>query len=181
MSLRRGCAVVAVCLVFGLAYGCDDDDSRRDRRNGIAPSPLSFSGVGEPAVNGIDFFSRGVSLQPAVIAPQRVGGASCPNTAPFLLPFEIRAAGAGAELFLSQIDMRFVDRSGVFGASRGIDRRELVELFGSTNIPLRGSRSFRLSLPFGCVGEPVGTLDVTVSMRDRDGRETKRSLSVPVR
>ena len=181
MPARHVRSLVVLSLVFGLAYGCEDDDSRGGRGNRIGPSPLSFVGGAEPAVNALDFFSRGVSLQPAVISPQRVGGAACPNRSPFLLPFAIVAGGSGAELFLNQVDMRFVDRSGVFGGSRTIDGRELAQLFGSTLIPVRGTRSFRLSLPLGCVGERVGTLDVTVSTRDRDGRDTRRSLSVPVR
>jgi len=181
MPVRHARSLVALCLLVGLAYGCEDDDSRGGRRSRIAPSPISFIGGAEPALNSIDFFSRGVSLQPAVISPQRVGGAACPNRSPFLLPFAIVTSGSGAELFLNRVDMRFVDRSGVLGGARTVDGRELAELFGSTVIPVSGTRSFRLSLPLGCVGEPVGTLDVTVSMRDGDGRETRRPMSVPVR
>jgi hypothetical protein len=181
MPVRHARSLIALCLFVGLVYGCEDDDSKGGSRNRIGPSPISFVPAPQPAVNSIDFFSRGVSLQPAVISPQRVGTPACPNRSPFVLPFAIVTSGSGAELFLNHVDMRFVDRSGVFGGARTVDGRELAELFGSTLIPVGGTRSFRMSLPLGCVGEPIGSLDVTVSMRDRDGRDTKRSLSVPVR
>jgi hypothetical protein len=176
----RFIALLGVLAILS-SYGCDDDDRGRDRVDRIGPSPISFIGLGEPPINSTDFYSGGVTLQPTIIIPQHIGGAACPTHPPFLAPIRIVARGIGeSDLFLSQVHMRFVDRRGVVGGSMSVARSQLVQLFGSTRIPPSSARSFPFSFPFGCVGEPVGTLSVVVSSEDSDRRERRTSLSVSV-
>lgn len=184
MSIHRSRLIAPLFLVATLSsYACDDTDNRtEDRVDRIGPSPISFNGFAEPLVNSTDFFSRGVTLQSSITTPQPVRNAACPTHPPFRVPITIVAGGFGdADLFLSQVQMRFVDRVGVDGGSMVIAQPQLVALFGSTRIPRRGTRSFPLSFPFGCVGQSAGTLSLAVFGRDSRGREMRTSFSVQVR
>jgi hypothetical protein len=156
------------------SYGCDDYRPSK----GVGPSPVSFGGFEGSPVNSIDFFARGVTLQPADIIPQPFAKPACPTRPPFLTTFSIEANANGmSDLFLSQVDMRFVDRAGVVGGSTTFTEPQLVDRFGSTRIPPFGKRSFPVSFGFGCVGQREGTLAVIVVGRDSTGRERRASLT----
>lgn len=164
------------------SYGCEETTRDSDRVDRIGPSPISFTGIGESPVSSTDFFSRGVTLRPSILTPQRVSGDACPARPPFLVPIGIVAGSRGVPgVFLSQVQMRFTDRTGVAGESITIARPQLVELFGPTSIPMTGTRPFPLSFRFGCLGQAVGTLTVVVFGGDAVGRELRTSLSLPVR
>ena len=188
MSINRSRLLGLLCVLATLpGYGCEDNHDKDRRVHRIGPSPISFNGigfngVGQPAVNSTDFFAHGVTLQPAVTVPQALTGAACPTRQPFQVPFRIVGTGHGrSDLFLDQVQMRFVDRSGVVGGARTIVRPELVERFGSTHFPAVGTRSFPLTLPFGCVGQPFGTLEVVVLAGDSVRRDVRTSFLIDVR
>ena len=183
MHVHQPLAFARIGVRFGtlLSYGCDDSDAADDRAHRIGPSGISFSGIGEPAVNSVDYFARGVTLQPAVAVPQPLTGAACPARPPFQAPFRIVGTGDGrSDLFIDEVQMRFVDRSGVVGGAMTMTRPQLDERFGSTHLPAVGVRSFPLTLPFGCIGHPVGTLHVVVVSGDSRHRDV-RTLSIDVR
>jgi hypothetical protein len=169
----------ALCLLLTLAsYGCEEYRPAK----GLGPSPVSFGSFEQSPANSIDFFGHGVSLQPASIIPQSVARPACPTRPPFLTTISIVANANGvSDLFLSHVDMQFVDRAGVVGGSTTFSEPRLVELFGSTRIPSFGSRSFPFSFGFGCVGRREGTLAVVIVGRDSTGRERKASLTGSVR
>jgi len=179
MSCHESRVCPALCLLITLAsYGCDEYRPSR----GVGPSPVSFGSFEQSPVNSIDFFAHGVSLQPASIIPQAVARPSCPTRPPFLTTISVVANANGvSDLFLSHVDMRFVDRTGVVGGSTTFSEPQLVELFGSTRIPTSGSRSFPFSFGFGCVGRRDGTLTVVIVGRDSTGRERRTSLAGSVR
>jgi hypothetical protein len=182
MTIHRSRLLASVCLLASLwGYGCDDDKGWKDDRFGrLRPSPIAFRPFGQSAVNSTDFFSRGVTLQRASVTPERIGGAACP-VAPFFAPFSIVATGDGlADLFVKEVQMRFVDRVGVFGGSMTIGHPQLVQRFGSTGLPSVGSRLFPFSFPLGCSGQPAGTLSVVVLSGDSFGREIRTPLSLLV-
>jgi hypothetical protein len=182
MSIHR--LLAPLCLLATLSsYGCDDNGRTDDRVDRIGPSAITFnSRFGESAINSTGFFSRSVTLQTTVITPQRITGAACPTRPPFLAPIRILARGNGqSDLFVSQVQMRFVDRTGVFGGWMTIAQPQIVELLGSTRIPPLGTRSFPLSFPFGCIGQPAGTLTVVVFTADSSGHEVRTPLSMSVR
>ena len=185
MSINRSRLLGLLCVLTTLSgYGCDDDNhDGHDRGHRIGPSPISFNGVGQPAVNSIDYFAHGVTLQPAVTVPQALTGSACPTRPPFQVPFRIVGSGHGrSDLFIDEVQMRFVDRAGVVGGAMTMVRPQLIERFGSTHLPAVGTRAFPLTLPFGCVGRSVGTLEVVVLAGDSRERGVRRSsLSIDVR
>ena len=183
MSINRSRLLGLLCVLTTLpGYGCDDNHDVDDRVHRIGPSPISFSGVGQSAVNSIDYFAHGVTLQPAVTVPETVTGAACPTRQPFQVPFRIVGTGHGrSDRFIEQVQMRFVDRSGVVGGAMTMVRPELAERFGSTHFPAVGTRSFPLTLPFGCVGQRVGTLEVVVLAGDSVRRNVRTSFLIDVR
>jgi hypothetical protein len=179
MSFHESRVFAALCLLVMVAsYGCGEYRPAR----GVGPSPVSFGASDTSPVNSIDFFARGVSLQPASIIPQPVARPACPEHPPFRSAISIVANAHGAsEIFLSHVEMQFVDRAGVVGGSMTFAEPQLVELFGSTRIPSFGSRSFPFSFGFGCAGNRAGTLAVIIVGRDSNGRERRVSLTRPVR
>jgi hypothetical protein len=185
MSIHNSRVLATLCVLGTLSsFGCESDDNgrREDRADRIGPSAISFSGIGEPTSNSVDFYAHGVTLRPAIVTPQLVPGALCPTRPPFLAPIQLVAVADGdLDLFLNQVDVRFVDRKGVFGGAMSLGRSQLVDLFGSTRIPGRGRRLFPITLPFGCTGLSEGTLTVGVFTGDARGRERRHSLSVDVR
>jgi hypothetical protein len=181
MSIHHSRLFASVCVLAMLsAYGCDDD-WKRDRVDRFGPSPISFRPLGQPLINSVDFFSRGVTLLRPTVTPLPTGSVACPIRQPFLAPFTILTTGNGvSDLFLTEVQMRFVDRVGVIGGSMTIPRPQLVERFGHTSIPAFDTRPFEFAFPFGCVGEPVGTVAVVVVSGDSVGRDFRTSLALSV-
>ena len=177
-------AALFVVLAALANYGCEDDNGSDEPRTGsIRPSPLiSFNGVGQPAINDTDFFSRGVTLQPAVVIPELASGSSCPQHPPFVAPFRLAITNDDQEdMSLNEVQINFVGRTGLLGETLTLSRSQLVRRFGSTRIPPFGTRLFPLTLPFGCTGDRVGTLSVGVFTGDSHGRGRRQSLAVEVR
>lgn len=182
MFIHRSRLVASLLFLAVLStYGCDDNGGTYTRFSGTGPSSIGSIGFSE-LTNSTDFFSRGVTLRPGTIAAQRVRGGLCPAAPPFVAPVTIVAIGNGAaDFFLTHVDLEFVDRTGLFGGSLAVPRSQLMDWFGSTHIPHRGTRSFVIPFRFGCVGQPTGTLRVVVFGGDGFGRELRTSQSVVVR
>ena len=159
---------LCVSLAALSSFACDDGNATR-----IGPSSVQTDAR---------FVSRSVTVTPDLIAAVPVPGAFCPAVSPFLLPLSlvIRADGA-TDLFLREVQMQFFDAAGTRGAFRTINGPELSTLFGSTLIPAFGSRTFPVSLPFGCIGGHTGNLAIQVVAFDRLGVQAMNSLLVPVR
>lgn len=169
MSICR--ALVAPCLCVSLAalssYGCDDGDTTR-----IGPSSI-------PA--DARFVSSSINVANEVTGVA-VPAAFCPTFSPFFAPVSlvIRADGA-SPLQLRAMQLQFIDTSGVTGGFRTIDSAELTTLFGSTLVPAFGTRTFPVSVPFGCVGGATGSLFIRVNALDLAGRQGMMSVRVNVR
>lgn len=167
--------VVAPLLVFGLltTVGCEDNGSTTLLFNGgTGPSPRS-----DP-----QFVSRGVMVQPTSIQAHRVGDPLCPAHPPFLAPFNVVFQGDGrSDVFLSSVQMQFVDLAEMRAGVTTLGRPELDVRFGSTALPAFGTRVFPFSFPFGCAGLPGGTLTVIVVAGDSNGHERRTVTRIPVR
>jgi hypothetical protein len=164
------------------SYGCENDNGNGGGADSIRPSPISFNGLGEPAINSTDFFSRGVTLQPAVVIPQLVSGAACPARPPFLATFRLKVTNDDRDdVSLNEVQINFIGRAGLIKETLTLSGSQLVARFGSAHIPRFGNRVFPLTLPFGCSGDRVGTLSVGVFTGDSRGRRRHESLSVEVR
>jgi hypothetical protein len=183
MYINRSRLLGLLCVLATLSsYGCDDKDVRNDRIAPIGPSRISFNGIGQTPVNPFDISGGAMAVQPAVAVPQPIAGARCPTRQPFQVPFSILGTGRGrSDLFVNEVQMRFVDRAGVVGGTMTMARTQLADRFGSTELPAVGTRSFPLSLAFGCLGRPVGTLEVVVLTGDSRTHDMRTSLSIDVR
>ena len=174
--------MLAPVVVLGVlsSLGCDGSGSAGNLVNGTGPSPFPS----EP------FDSRGVALRPRssalfvngsdmvepdLVRAQRVGDAFCPGRPPFLAPFNVVMQGDGRPgLFLSDVQMQFVDTAGIRSETLRLGRPELATRFGSTTFPAFGVRTLPFSFPFGCGNFlPTGTLTVMVLAGDSRGREER--------
>jgi hypothetical protein len=169
LQLRVLAPLLALAVLSGV--GCDDNGSTGVAINGTGPSPNQARSV-----------SRGAMVQPAAIDVQHVGGGFCPNNPPFLAPFSVVFEGDGrSDLFLSNVQVQFVDTAGTRAGTMTFGPPELATRFGSTTLPAFGRRAFPFLFPFGCVGLPSGTLTVIARTRDSGGRESRTTTHVPVR
>ena len=167
--------VVVPLLVFGVltTVGCEDSGSKTLLFNsGTGPSPHADA----------RFVSQGVMVQPTSIDAHRVGDPLCPAHPPFLAPFNVVFQGDGrSDVFLSSVQMQFVDLQEMRAGVTTLGRPELDVRFGSTTLPAFGTRVFPFSFPFGCAGLPGGTLTVTVVAGDSNGHERRTVTRIPVR
>ncbi len=138
------------------SFGCYGSGSASDVVTGVGPSPFTSEpfdsrGVGpQPHSSGI-FVNRGTMVQPVSILAHRVGDAFCPGRPPFLAPFNVVRQGDGRpDVFLSDVQMQFVDTAGIRSETLRLGRPELATRFGSTTFPAFGTRTFPFSFPFGC-------------------------------
>jgi hypothetical protein len=173
MISRR--ALVAPLLCTSLAalssYACDDGNTTR-----LGPSTVRTETVHTGA-----FVSSLDSIPNDDIIAVAVPAAFCPFVSPFLAPANVVIrADAGRDLFLHDMSLQFVDTAGVHGAFRSINGAEVTSLFGSTRIPAFGTRTFPVSLPFGCVGGQTGTLFIQAVTLDSSGLQGLTSVRVNV-
>ena len=76
-----------------------------------------------------------MSVTPTQLRPIAIAGVACPDPR-FVAPFTLALSGNGfSDLFLTQVDLQFVDRLGVTTPMRSISHPALTERFGSTRIP----------------------------------------------
>jgi hypothetical protein len=185
----RHARMVAPLFILGVlsSFGCDDNGSASDRVTVVGPSRFSAGlfdprGVGPRPPAGL-FVNRSTMVEPALIQVQRVGGAFCPGRPPFLAPFNLVMHGDGrSDLFLSNVQMQFVDTAGIRSGTLALGRPELATRFGSTTLPAFATRAFPFSFPFGCGNFlPSGTLTVTVLAGDSRGGEHRTVAHLPVR
>ena len=181
---------LAAVFILGVlsSFGCDGSGSASDLVNGVGPSPVASApldsrGVApRPSSSGL-FVNRGAMVQPALIQAQRVGEAFCPGRPPFLAPFNVVMQGDGRpDLFLSDVQMQFVDTAGIRSETLRLGRPELATRFGSTKFPAFGTKTLPFSFAFGCGNFlPTGTLTVIVLAGDSRGREERTVAHLPVR
>lgn len=140
-----------------------------------APPTFGFPPPSSTLVN------RGVFVGPDSIQAQRVATAFCPIQAAFVAPFSVVFTGDGrSDLFLSSVQMQFVDLAELRAGTTTLGRPELAVQFGTTAIPAVGTRAFPFTFPFACNVLPTGTLTVVVVVGDSRAREatTVRQLVV---
>lgn len=169
MFIRRALIAPFLCIPLAAlsSYGCDDGSATR-----IGPSSVNTDAR---------FVSRSVSV-PSEITAVAVPGAFCPTISPFLAPLSlVIRADAATDLLLHEVQLQFVDIAGVRGGFRTISGTELTTLFGSSLVPAFGTRTFPVSLPFGCVGARTGTMFIQVVAFDTAGRQDMTSMRVSVR
>ena len=154
---------------FSLSVCCRASDATETVRqcdlvNGVGPSPFASdhsirAASGRAILSGS--FRQWQRHRSVLIQAQRVGDAFCPGRPPFLAPFNVVMQGDGRpDVFLSDVQMQFVDTAGIRSGTLRLGRPELATRFGSTTFAAFGTRTFPFSFPFGCGGFlPTGHVD----------------------
>ena len=208
LQIRPVAPLLVVALLSSL--GCENDGSGSNTllfNGGVGPSPTSSNlivrrpdvavppsspGLGlPPTLNApptlgfpppsTTLVNRGVFVGPGSIQARRVATAFCPIQVAFVAPFNVVFTGDGtSDLFLSSVQMHFVDLAEIRAGTRTLGRPELAVQFGTTAIPAFGTRTFPFAFPFACDVLPTGTLTVVVVVADSRLREatTVRQLVV---
>jgi hypothetical protein len=105
---------------------------------------------------------------------------TCPGPV-FVAPFDLVVnADSRSDLFVTQMQMQFVDQTGIRSPELMITRADLENQFGSTRVAASESRHFPVKFPFGCVGAPRGHVTVGIGLADTQHRERHTSLVVKV-
>jgi hypothetical protein len=158
---------VAVCVVLAVVVsGCDDDTGKSTRIGVLSPTAA--------------FVNHAVSVAPAAVQSARIPGASCPQS-PLVAGFSLVMTAGDFDLFVTSVDMQFVDLTGLRSPRTSMTVSDLANRFGSTRVAAQGTRTFPLEFPFGCPGAPPGTLTVVVTTNDTQQRGRRMSFDVPVR
>ena len=164
MTKRALSRLVLVAVTLAMV-GCDD--GKTTRIGVISPSAA--------------FVNQSVSVAAPTVQSVPVPNAACPQSR-FFAPFDlVVAADSVSDVFLTQIQMQFIDRAGALTPPTMITQPNLSQQFGSTRVPAAGSRTFPLRFPFGCTATPPGTLSLVVLTTDSQRRERQTPLRVPVR
>src|ERR1700740_1032756 len=138
---------LCVCLAALSSYGCDDGNA-----TSAGPSTVRAQTVQDEA----RFVNR-LETVPNQITAVAVPAAFCPFVTPFLAPVNVVVSANSSDLFLQDMQLQFFDIAGVRGGSLSINSSDLVPRFPSMLIPAFGTRTFPVSVPFGCVGGQTGT------------------------
>jgi len=105
-----------------------------------------------------------------------------PISAAFVAPVNVAITGNGrSDLFLSDVQMQFVDPFGVRSGAMVIGQPEITTRFGTATIPTTGVRTFPLEFPLGCTTVPTGNLTVVVFIGDSLGRDSRSIRNIPIR
>ena len=207
LHIRAVAPLLVVALLSSL--GCENDGSGSNTllfNGGVGPSPTSSNLIVSrggttvpptsptlglpPTLNApptlgfpppsTTLVNRGVFVGPESIQAQVVATAFCPVQT-FVAPFNVVLTGDGrSDLFLSSVQMQFVDLAQIRAGTRTLGRPELAVQFGTTAIPAFGTLTFPFQFPFACSVLPPGTLTVVVVVADSRLREatTVRQLVV---
>ena len=162
MSIGRASSLLIVALTIAVAPACDDDAAN------------SIGGVDSVRRNSLVF------VESPVVEAVGLPDATCPGPV-FSVPFNVVvSADSQSDLFVTQMQMQFVDHTGVRSPERMVTRAALEERFGSTRVAASESRRFPLDFSLGCVGSPDGTLTIVIVFADSQ-RERQTSTIVNVR
>ena len=158
----RASSLLIAALAIAICPACDDASN-------------SIGGVDTVRLNS-SVFLESPSVQ-AVGLPD----ATCPGPV-FVAPFNvIVTADSRSDLFVTQMQMQFVDRTGIRSPERTITRAGLTDRFGTTRVGAAESRRFPLEFSLGCVGAPQGTLTIAIGLADSQRHERQTSVVMTVR
>ena len=161
MPFGRISSLLIVAVAIAVCPACDD-------------AAESIGGVDTVRVNSSVF------LESPSVHPVGLPEPTCPGPL-FVAPFNLVVhADSRSDLFVTQMQMQFVDRAGIRSPERIITRADLEERFGSTRVMASEARRFPFEFSLGCVSAPQGIVTVGVGFRDSRQRESTTSLVVRV-
>jgi hypothetical protein len=158
---------VIAALIVGACFvtSCSDTDAHVTM---TGPTTLAM----EPA-------SFNVAQSTVFARPVRV--AFCPTVPPFTAVLQLSIHAGTLRLFVTQIDLRFVDTSGITMPQVTLPAPVLTTQFGTALVEARQTRVFPLSMGLGCGFGQRGTITAVVFARDQNGGMTTGQVSAMVR
>jgi hypothetical protein len=158
---------VIAALVVGafLATSCSDTNARV---TATGPTTLTV----EPAE---------VTVTQSMFSVQPVLNPLCPLFPPFTVVVNLSIRAGIVRLFVTEIDLRFIDTFGVRMPQVTLPAPVLTTQFGSALVQARQTRIFPVSLGLGCVTGRQGTMTAVVVTRDDNGVMSTRQVSAVVR
>ena len=170
MDNRRTVSAVLAAVVASALFAAACED------------PSLLTPVGPTNIGAVAGTTFTLAVQPAPLFRRSIFGAVCPFRQPFFVPFDLLVGTRlGLPLFLNQVRVHFVDSFGIVGPQITIPQLDLLNRFGTTQIPLQGSRTFPFSFEFGCATQPFRNLFVWVETIDTTRATQSSTVTVAVR
>ena len=158
---------VIAALVVGafLATSCSDTDARMTATGPttLAMEPASFNVVQSP------------------LSPKPAPFGFCPAFPPATVVVGLSVSAGSLSLAIVQIDLQFVDTSGIRMPQVTLPAPVLTTQFGSALVAARQTRLFPLSLGLGCGFGQSGTITAVIITRDQNGAMNTGQVTVIVR
>lgn len=160
-------AAITIVVASILTAGCSD-------------SEVAVTATGPSALRSEDAPFVGVS--PSSVSAQLSGKGLCPEFPPFLVPVNLTVHARGNfSLNVREVEMRFVDASGITPPPITLPAPVLTRQFGTALVQARSARTFPLDFRFGCHTSRTGTIIIVVHVRDEHGRDDSTEIRVGVR
>jgi len=149
--------------------------------------PLALAGcdtklratISASTLTGPSFGVFGAHIAPDTLRIVTVPTFSCPVAPPFATNFNLIVDGSGTDVFLNDVGLQFVDRSGFIGAPLAFHAADLGARFGSTIVRAGTSRSFSFRPQFGCDVFHPQFVVARVVIVDSFGAAQQFSMRVP--
>jgi len=161
----RAFAAATIVVVAFLASACSD-----------TAAPMTTTGPTTVSVRSADF-----SASTGAVFSQQMGKTACPAFPPFVIPVDlIVRVNGGFNVFLINVNMQFVDSTGIVMPQMTLPAPQLTAQFGTALVQARSSRTFPFTIPVGCGSQQKGTLTIQARTRDEQGREESGQVSLKV-
>jgi len=161
----RAFAAAPIVVVAFLASACSD-----------TAAPMTTTGPTTVSVRSADF-----SASTGAVFSQQMGKTACPAFPPFVIPVDlIVRVNGGFNVFLINVNMQFVDSTGIVMPQMTLPAPQLTAQFGTALVQARSSRTFPFTIPVGCGSQQKGTLTIQARTRDEQGREDSGQVSLKV-
>ena len=161
----RTFAAALLVVVASFASACSD-----------TAALITTTGPTTISVRSADF-----SANTGAVFSQQMGKTSCPALPPFVIPLNlvVRVNG-GLNVFLVNVNMQFVDHTGIVMPQITLPAPQLTAQFGTALVQARSARTFPFTIPVGCGTQQKGTVTIQARTRDEQGREESGQISVKV-
>jgi len=110
-----------------------------------------------------------------------MGKTACPAFPPFVIPVDlIVRVNGGLNVFLINVNMQFVDSTGIVMPQITLPAPQLTAQFGTALVQARSARTFPFTIPVACGTQQKGALTIQARTRDEQGREESGQVSLKV-
>jgi len=161
----RALAAATIVVVASLASACND-----------TAALTTTTGPTTVSVRSADF-----SASAGAVFSQQMGKTTCPAFPPFVIPVDlIVRVNGGLNVFLINVNMQFVDSTGIVMPQITLPAPQLTAQFGTALVQARSARTFPFTIPVACGTQQKGALTIQARTRDEQGREESGQVSLKV-